>query len=480
MPPVPPLTPAVQDMVRAIRKHEPTLVFECEDHIRGLVQFISADNEEYCRWIRCLHFEVGAISEDVAAMLEYYIADCGKLVPLKDLHLDNAEALLGSDPRLVDAFTVLTNHREDFSSLRSAELSLIYSRTRLPDELFYSDPIHLMSASQDTLERLKASGATTDSPGSHWQTYPNMCRLELVFVDVPRTYDYVAAFPNLEHLTISSALLITSSDALAKCEATRRANRNEQEEYGAWGRSKSVTGLLTDVYMLGLSCYIVHTMDIRVVATSDYSCKMLASVIADGKPNCLRLTTDPGDIADDGIVFALERENTVRLRKLKLIVKVDCNVRAHHIHDTVDCILLAMRELSIPALHLRFDGLGPGRRRRGQLSCHGEPQVARVAPHWESEEAYAALSSTDRERTVTRDVSESDCEDDLSTSSESDGQLESDSEEQSDAAGSGTEEHQEEGRLHTGVGDESSPQGPEDTFGGDADDGYTTDGSVEV
>ncbi|KAI0689486.1 hypothetical protein C8T65DRAFT_107322 [Cerioporus squamosus] len=389
------------------------------------------------------------------------------------------------------------------SSLRSAELSLSYSRTDLPDELFYSDPIHLMSASQDTLERLKAYGATTDSPGSHWQKYPNMRSLELIFVDVPRTYDYVAAFPNLEHLIISSAL-----STLAKCEATRRANRDEQEEYGAWGRLKSVAGLLTDVYMLGLSCHIVHTMDIRVVATCDESCKMLAAVIADGKPNYLRLTTHLDDIADDGIVFALERENTARLRELKLIVIVDRNVRAHHVHDTVDCISLAMRELSIPTLRLRFDGKVPTRiatdsdpaaagednyLATASLKLLGSRLIGRV-PSLEDvrvsvvglspgEEAYAALSSTGRERTVTRDVSRSDCEDDLSTSSESDSELE-DAEEQSDAAGSGQEEHQEEGRLDIGVGDERSTEDSEDIFGGDIAvddyDGYTTEGSVEV
>ncbi|RDX48498.1 hypothetical protein OH76DRAFT_657769 [Lentinus brumalis] len=336
-------------------------VFECEDHIRDFFQNISENSELFCAGIRGLEFAVGTISHDAAALLKYCIADFGKLMPLKRLHFDEAEDLLASDPGLVNAFAALTTvkklyianvgeHASDMlmkmqSSIVSAELSLSYDRKwGSPDDAYYSDPTYLMSASHATLEKLNASWATVVDAFLQ-PRYTNIRRLQLDFVDGPRTYDYVVPFPNLQYLTVSSYALKFYKDenVLASADTLRRANQKEQEEYGSWRLLIQVTGPLIDVYMLGLSCF-VRTMNLVTTrASEEHNAHMLASALADGTPNILRLTMTLGDIAEDGIVFALTRENTVRLHTLKLIVKVDPGAVAHHVDDTVVRAVLVTR-----------------------------------------------------------------------------------------------------------------------------------------
>ncbi|TFK83388.1 hypothetical protein K466DRAFT_602910 [Polyporus arcularius HHB13444] len=527
MPPTPPLSPADQDMVQPI---DATIVFECEDHIRDFFQNISENNEQFCAGIRGLHFAVGTISHDAAAMLKYCIAECGKLMPLKHLHFDEAEDLLASDPGLVNAFAALTTvkklhianvgeHASDMlmemkSSIVSAELSLSYDRKwGLPDDAYYSDPTYLMSASHATLEKLKASWATVVDAFCQ-PRYTSMRRLQLDFVDGPRTYDYVVPFPNLQYLTVSSYALKFYKDenVLASADSLRRANQKEQEEHGSWRALIQVTGPLIDVYMLGLSCF-VHTMDLVTTRESeDHNVSMLESALADGTPNILRLTTSLSDITVDGIVFALNRENTVRLHELKLIVKVDPGAVAYHIRETVDSISSAMRDLRIRFLYLRFEvqattrtGTQPetnlaasqkpsylatmnlkllGSRLIGRVSSLERVRVS-VVGLGPGEDAIAILSSTEGARMVMDECeyySESDGGDDSSTSSESDEegigaqvQPEVGFDEEED-------EEAEDGQV-TSLGDEGSGPGVTDKVSGEdaeCENAATTEGSGEL
>ncbi|RPD55156.1 hypothetical protein L226DRAFT_229395 [Lentinus tigrinus ALCF2SS1-7] len=373
MPPVPPLTPAAQNIVRSIQQHTDTLRIDCEDHIRGLVQFFAKHGTRYTRWTSSLYFTVGAIDGDVAAMLEDWIDTWGRLMPLQSLGFDNAEALLESHPPLAKAFAALSTIKtlhirnvgrlahdmlvEMKSSLLSAELSLSDDPLRLPRELRYSDPIRLLLASEATLRKLKAESATTNTPEGSLNKYPKMRELELNWVDVPSTYDYVAAFPNLKYLTISSVLPSRRGDLWTNCERYRRFNQDSQDSHGSWTSLARVKGSILDVYVLGLRCSVEALELVGTTASEDRHLSMLGAVIEETEPTNVKLTADSDHIIDDGLIYAFDDKKIrgFEFRKLEIIVTVDCNIPGHRVGDTVDYIAGAIHGLRIEELYLTFD-----------------------------------------------------------------------------------------------------------------------------
>ena len=353
MPPIPKLSPTALQFVQAIRSRKPTLKITREDHIRGLIQFLADNNEQYCKSIRGLHFAIGAIEGDVAAMLEYCIETWGKLMPLKWLRFEDAEGLLVSGLELPQAFAALETVKHIYmnnvgpsacdmllkmrSSLISADLCLSDGQKCSPDEKCYSDPIYLLSASQDTLIKLKACDATTDTPENHRQQYPHLHTLKLDCVDKPCTTDYVVAFPALRSLTIVSAIPYSRRDVFAKCEEYRKANQEQQRQYGSWTKGLAVvTGPLFDVYALGLCCSVdVMKLAITLASEGVYH-TMLRAVVEDSLPPVLELMTDPDTIIDDGLIYALDGE-TIRnfhFMHLKITINVDRDIYGHRVKDT--------------------------------------------------------------------------------------------------------------------------------------------------
>ncbi len=261
------------------------------------------------------------------------------------LELDgDTEGFLKSSPELPGAIADLTTLKtlrvdpvgklganmllKTKSSLVSVELFLdvIPDLEDVPilEERRISNPIFLLQGSQSTLEKLRASWALTDDNVSYDILYPSVRELDLDSLDVPLTYDYVLAFPNLSRLSVSSVRFSGHRD-VSGATRYRNANKQDQDDYGTWDALDVVSSSVLDAYLLALRCP-VSTLQLFLNGTGqsqEWTARMLQSVLDDVHPTVLRLTTgSPRILLKPSLLSALSPERTRQLETLIITYEI--------------------------------------------------------------------------------------------------------------------------------------------------------------
>lgn len=276
----------------------PSLLFLRRDsHLESFMAFLSSEAPYRFKFVKRLYITISYPSIRVAALLVDFLARFGPVLQLQLLGLENAESFLGVHPALADAFAKLekverfemgdvgpaTTAMLEHSKFALDEATLLLDRP--PTEVHASEgeegvhgvegggeeedqgdeeiselscsPIFFLHKSRDTLRSLYVSRPIT-TPFHVLSTiqYPRLATLHLGNNEVPRTYYYAHAFPNLSTLTVC-----TAKDTLARLVQSEEAmldhhnlNVALQVEHGTWTTLESASGMLIDFVLLALTC----------------------------------------------------------------------------------------------------------------------------------------------------------------------------------------------------------------------------------
>lgn len=275
----------------------PSLLFLRRDsHLESFMAFLSAEAPYRFKVVKRIYITISYPSIRVATLLVDFLARFGPVLKLQLLGLENAESILGVHPALADAFAKLekverlemgdvgpaTTAMLEHSKSALDEVTLLIDRppteVHAPEgeqgvhdlegggeEEYQGDeetselscsPIFFLHKSRDTLRSLYVSRPIT-TPFHVLSTiqYPRLATLHLGNNEVPRTYYYAHAFPNLSTLTVC-----TAKDTLARLVQSEEAmldhhnlNVALQVEHGMWTTLESASGTLIDFVLLALT-----------------------------------------------------------------------------------------------------------------------------------------------------------------------------------------------------------------------------------
>ena len=342
---------------------------QTEDDILSFASLMASQTGS-CSSLHALQISVGKVGPATAAALVCLLRRLSTQSSARftSLELDRkAEDFLSSSPELPGAFADFTTLKTlriasvgklsaDMvlnmkSSLVSAELCLDATcgdDEPTEEERWMSNPIFLLQGSRNTLEKLKASWALTDGNESSKIRYPSMRELDLDCLDVPLTYDYIRAFPNISRLAISS-VRFAGDKTVGKAKGYRDANRTDQELYGTWDALDTISCSLLDAYLLALQCRSVSTLRLflnQTRHTQEWCERMLYEVLEKVHPTALQLTMgSPWILLKPSLLSALSMERTRPFNTLAITYEVV-------VHDTASIVREAL--VSVQGVFLNY------------------------------------------------------------------------------------------------------------------------------
>ncbi|KAI0773542.1 hypothetical protein C8Q74DRAFT_765291 [Fomes fomentarius] len=316
-----------------------------------------------------LEIAVGEIGFNTAERLAVVFLTYAKSMPIEELKLADTESLLGSAPKLADAFARLTyvknlslrgvvgEHGARMVTMLQSKLvkAQLFLEGAVPwrkteDERAISNPIALLRNSQDTLESLWVSAP--HMADFMPEVYPKMSELTMREFDVLRTYDLVHAYPNLTKLEIEYPRFTGTPDSMTQA---RQQNQEEQRERNSWRFLHSVKSPVSTLYMLSLQCPVDR---LEVTITSKEDAQKLGRVLEETNPAVLELETTCKRILDRrSVLTAMRQEGAQRMRctELKLVVKVQLDDTETHVHMALKRIRRELRGVQITSLELTID-----------------------------------------------------------------------------------------------------------------------------
>ena len=321
-------------------------VLDCVSRLEPKTDDIDAEPPQ----IHNLTINVAAIPKPFATSFSSRVFNHATCSSMQKLAFANAEEFLRSDHNFAEGFARLTalrtllieNIGKDAcwmllnmqSSLRTAELCFHTPSQELSEDAPLANPLSLLRSSQSTLERVKLVGGGTEATPF---TYPRVTTLALERVHAPRTLDYIHAFPNLRHLSITGARFTDlADDGPCTCFATQReANVADQGEHGEWATLDSVTGGVLDVYTLGLRTSVTRlALTGRAEGCWDAP---FAAVLDDVNPEELQVTTTCGAVSrsGEGFAAALCAERDWPLVTLCAVLEVGCVDTPEDVQDAL-------------------------------------------------------------------------------------------------------------------------------------------------
>ncbi|PIL22883.1 hypothetical protein GSI_15579 [Ganoderma sinense ZZ0214-1] len=188
------------------------------------------------------------------------------------------------------------------------------------------DPIPCLCNSEDTL-RLVSLRHTVSSPAAG--RYRNVRMLTLGYIDIPTTFHFVHAFPNLECLRATDCTArYMEIDLDSVAQRKRALNVAEQAERGSWGGLTSYKGSILMLYAMGLACPVSHVY-VHDDVEEGMDPTQIRAILGDTRP--LHLT-----VRADGLEYILERSGDfvalcrsaefLRLPSLRLDFRVSLQV----------------------------------------------------------------------------------------------------------------------------------------------------------
>ena len=233
----------------------------------------SADTVHRWNWIRSLQvLACDYRAREVATILKPFFVSVAPFAPnFSSLEIDFAEDFFsGADAELSSSIASLTTLKalafrdvgeKTVKILRAlpsrlTEAEVHYDLEFGPSASEDMDPMPCLRHSEDTLHSVSLR-STVSSPAAG--CYRNVHMLTLDHVDLPITYHFVYAFPNLQCLRATQCIACyTESDLDAVVERKRTLNVAEQARNGSWGRLTSYKGSILILYALGLACRVSH------------------------------------------------------------------------------------------------------------------------------------------------------------------------------------------------------------------------------
>ncbi|EIW62357.1 uncharacterized protein TRAVEDRAFT_45178 [Trametes versicolor FP-101664 SS1] len=276
----------------------PSLLFlQRDSHLESFMAFLAAEAPYRFKFVKRIYITISYPSLRVAALLAVFLVRFGPVLQLQLLGLEDAESFLGVHPALADAFANLEKvERFEMGDVGPATTAMLeHSKSALNEVTLLLDrpptevhapegeqgvhdvegggeeedqgdeeiselccsPIFFLHKSRDTLRSLCVSRPIT-TPFHVLSTiqYPRLTTLHLGNNEVPRTYYYAHAFPNLSTLTVCTAKdtlagLVQSEEAMLD---HHNLNVALQVEHGTWTTLESASGMLIDFVLLALTC----------------------------------------------------------------------------------------------------------------------------------------------------------------------------------------------------------------------------------
>ncbi|TFK84345.1 hypothetical protein K466DRAFT_602070 [Polyporus arcularius HHB13444] len=342
----------------------------------SFLRFMRADPDRRFLHLRSLKISRGNFSRSGVHALRGLL--CHRSLALETLTLLDAEAVLLSDnthplspPTLFTAIASLQSLknlaidgcdaialsllRYMVAPLQTASLGLgLYTSWSSSTNADDRNPILLLTKSSDSLRELR---------GSYFDCNPAIIKFDVVYPAVrlinasytsswmPSTLAYIHAFPNLEHLFLTS----TSNrfegngndpNTVPHLFSNRECNIHDQENYDVtWEHLQEVAGSVIDLFVLGLVC---HVPTVRVLDDiSERMCRFLHDVIADMKPESLVVTVAGSSLFAAGgpMDGVLRQPAAQQLRHLELelcFAPREWDVKLEDILDNISATFLSV------------------------------------------------------------------------------------------------------------------------------------------
>ncbi|TBU54081.1 hypothetical protein BD310DRAFT_104481 [Dichomitus squalens] len=377
--------------------------------VKSLLLFLYSDPQDRFKYLRSLEVATGSLPPKAVDALLGLLSH--PLLSLDSLILREADKLLNSKPTpsshhalsLLSAFSALTTLRhltveqcDDktcilLSTIQAPLLTISVDFTPLtdwhvPEDAEHRNPVVLLANISETLEELSGSNFAIHPDRLMYDVvYPSVRTIHATSVDesMPATLAYVAAFPNVAHLSFTSPL----NDAAARSESfparlsvLRAANKEAQRAFGrTWKCLEEVTGNVFDVFALGLAC---HVPRLRIIG--DVSAKLLPYVrdaLEDTLPTSLAVTIAGATMFADGTVANLLRAVCAQqVHELELELSFSPSEGDIEIQAVLNDVLRTLGVLSLRRLVFTIDyGLltGPNASHRSLYGwfCPAEKQL---------------------------------------------------------------------------------------------------------
>nr|VWP02161.1 Transcriptional repressor TUP1 [Ganoderma boninense] len=337
-----------------------------------------AHRRNYIDSLQILSWEEEA--QEVAQILKPFFILVAPLAPnLFHLEIEDAGSFFaGADAELSASVASLTtlevlvfrNVREEtVKVLRALQSRLIKAKVHYDVEFGPSapedmDPISCIRNSEDTLRSVSLR-STVSSPSAG--CYRHVRALTLSYIDIPITYHFVHAFPNLRYLRASDCTArYTEVDHDLVAQRKRAVNVAEQAEKGSWDRLMSYKGSILMLYALGLACRVSHVY-IHDDVEEGMDPSQIRAILGDTHPLHLTIRADGMGfiLARSGDFIALCRSTQfLRLPSLRLDFRVwlggpgwdspDPEAIMNLIYDAI-----APSPVTVVVLVIRFYGLVP-------------------------------------------------------------------------------------------------------------------------
>lgn len=287
--------------------------------------FISALADRRISHFHHLSIETGSLHPDaVQALLDIL----PKTTHLDRLALHDAEAVLGSDPRLPGAFAALTGlkHLEFFATedpddsgcvemLTNLQSQLVTAHLDLPSAMRSTrqfghrrcqlvNPIRLLEHSTSTLTELSGSSFEAWTLRSD-AIYPLVKRLEFKFGMFPEISRYIVSFPNLSSLDFTCGTTFGPGTIATMAQV----NEKGQNEVGCWGTLDELTATLEDLQVVPLRCKVTTLFVYASERHGTARVSLLANIVARYRPKNLRLEVDSQSFRMRTLASALRRSD---------------------------------------------------------------------------------------------------------------------------------------------------------------------------
>ncbi|KAI1786634.1 hypothetical protein LXA43DRAFT_1033189 [Ganoderma leucocontextum] len=328
--------------------------------IISFVRFLRVDAVSRFQYLRVLEIARGELPPRTVDALLWLILH--PLLALDSLTLREADMMLTSTPSFLEpihgvdrpllltalaGLTTLRHLTVDqcdqracslIRTIRSPLKTISIDFISIPDreEVENWNPIVLLTNHSKTLEEISGSNFAMRRRDHEWPVvYDVAYRLVRTInatydiIHYPRTVEYLAAFPNLTHLSLTAAAADSSGWRVNTfCPvhfslALRRRswNKNHQETQTprlTWRNLEEVEGNVTDILALGLACHVPKLRLLGTILLKSLEYEHLATVLEDTRPASLAITVSDASTFVDRMGNVLKDPSAQQLRALEV------------------------------------------------------------------------------------------------------------------------------------------------------------------
>ncbi|KAI0360873.1 hypothetical protein OH77DRAFT_732959 [Trametes cingulata] len=320
--------------------------------------FINADGR---RRYRFLHAPRLLLLCPPLSVSKRFLDSIPYMTNLRSLAIPNHSGqLLEIDPPLASAFSSLQSLRSIQLGITGPNgLSLLQTsraevRTLNLDVYVYDsfhDPVTALQHLGPTLEEMRCSTWPVGQAVVTRALYPRMRKFEIECWSLLYISQLIHAFPNLAHLSVTTA----SSTRLTDVQSVLHHSRNVEDQIsgGTWQVLERFTGNPRDLYLLGICCPI---RELSLVAINQEVLRFLYPALTRARPTELKLSLSPEALLnDEAFIAAMHQDAFSGLRSLSLEVTF---VQIDYLDADLQAIfanfLSAVREMHISRLTFKF------------------------------------------------------------------------------------------------------------------------------